>query len=213
MPPARLPLVALMVLAVAGLMGACPGRLKTIVIDVPVETDLFEDVPSVVSTFTRVGNNFDETTVEARIDGVDLIAALGLVWPFADASGVVMIGATPVTVSGFHFNAAIPRQVFFDVTGLPPGSHSFEVTGERKNGFGSFTDDVGFDVTGPMTLEADVIAASGLPLGPEEFGAEGVLVNAALGQPLAAPPVALSDGGELREGFVPVAEGRIAGAP
>ena len=42
-------------------------------------------------------------------------------------------------------------------------------------------------------------------------GPEGELAGATTGDPLAAPPVGLSDGGELRSGFVEAAEGLIAG--
>jgi hypothetical protein len=56
------------------------------------------------------------------------------------------------------------------------------------------------------------VAPGGLPLGPQDAGSEGVLVNATVGQPFAAPPVFFGDGSELRSGFVEVSEALIAGS-
>jgi len=72
-------------------------------------------------------------------------------------------------------------------------------------------DAAAFEVIGPFTLEAEVLASAGLPEAPLDAGAEGFLLNATLGQPFAAPPVGLSGGGELRPGFVEASEALVAG--
>ena len=93
---------------------------------------LDEDPVAIVATLAKA---FDPLTVEVRVDGVDLIADLGLVPPFVDESGVVMIGGSPVTISGFTYNTALPQVVplLVSVQGLPLGPHTLEVEATRNN--------------------------------------------------------------------------------
>jgi len=184
------------------------GGLRSIAVDFP-GIDTLHDEP--INASARVGTNFVVASVEVRVDGVDLVAALGLVAPFSGASGVVLIGSDPVLVSDFSFTATNPRRIDFVLTGLPSGDHVFEVEGMRNDG-PLVADANAFQVVGGFSLALDALPAAGLPGGPRDAGSEGVLVNASLGQPFAAAPVGLADGGQLRAGFVEAAEAAIAGA-
>lgn len=201
-------LLALAVLLPALL--AAPCGLRSIVIDTPFDGALLEDPGHGVALAARVGTNFDLATVEVRLDGVDLVAALGLVPPFTNASGVVVIGSTPVSITGFGFtHDTNPRLVDLVASGLALGAHALEVEGEKTDGSGSVLDAAGFEIFDPFTLAAQTLVPGGAR--PRDAGGEGTLFGATLGQPLAAPPVALADGGELRAGFVEAAEALIAG--
>ena len=107
MRPSRL----LAVLAIVPALLAARCGLQSIVIDAPFHGALLEDPGHAVALAARVGTNFDMASVEVRLDGVDLVAALGLVPPFAGASGVVVIGSTPVSISQFSFSQSNPRLV------------------------------------------------------------------------------------------------------
>lgn len=204
----RTRLLVVAVLAVAASGTRCPHALDTIVVDAPLEGAIFEDAGGAVEPAARVGSNFKLPTLAVRLDGVDLLEALGLIVPFNDASGVVSIAGTPVSISEFSFTLG-SREIALLASGLPSGGHSFEVEAQRNDDV-VVAEAVSFQVTGPMTLEAELLSAAG-PRQPEGVGVEGVVFDASLGQPLAAPPVALSAGGELRSGFVPAAEARIQG--
>jgi hypothetical protein len=188
---------------------AAPCGLQTILIDVPVNGALLEDPSHSVSAAARVGRNFQVPTVEVRLDGVDLIAALGLVPPFGDASGVVMIGSDPIAVSDFDFIIGNPRRVSFVASGLALGAHALEVEAERNDGSGSVVDLAGFQIFDPFSLAAEAIVPSGPR--PRDLASGATLFGATLGQPLAAPPVGFGDGGELRSGFVEASEALISG--
>ena len=172
------------------------------------------------STLQAEGNfgpSFDVTTVEVRVDGVDLLDALGLAPPFEGLGGVVLIRGFPVTISDFTVRRSIENGVFigpwrvsFDVAGLPEGDHVFEIEGFETNNGVFRRSSAAFAVVPPFTLEAEAIVASGRRA-PEAAGAEGMLQGASFGQPFAAPPVSFADDGELRSGFVEVSEARIAG--
>lgn len=204
-------LLIAIVLVVLPCIAARCGGLKTIVIDEPIQGALVDD--STVVAAARVGTNFDELTAQVRIDGVDLIAAFALVPPFQDEAGVVMIGPDLVTVTGFTFTAdpGAPRVIALSAAGLPTGPHLFEVEADLANGQGAVLRGTEFEQTGVFSLEVAGIAVSGLRNAPVAAGAEGVLVNAVLGSPLAARPVGLTGGGELRPGPMPAAEARING--
>jgi len=166
-----------------------------------------------VALAAQVATAFDPLSVEVRVDGVDLIAALGLVPPFTDASGTVSIGGQPVQVSAFRYNTATagnPKLVSAALGGLPEGAHELAVSGLRVSNGQLVTDSHPFVVSSPLALALDVVPASANRTGA---AGGGTLAYGTLGASLAGPPVGLSDGGELRPGFVPAAEGRIAGSP
>ena len=200
-------------LALAALLPAllaAPCGFRSIVIDAPFDGALLEDPGHGVALAARVGPNFDPATVEVRLDGVDLVAALALVPPFSEASGVVVIGSTPVSITGFSFTTDTnPRLVDLVASGLDLGAHALEVEGDKNDGSGSVVDSAGFQIFEPFSLAAEALVPGGAR--PRDAGSEGTLFGATLGQPLAAPPVALADGGELRTGFVEAAEALIAG--
>ena len=200
-------LLALMAILPALL--AAPCGLRSIVIDAPFDGALLEDPGHTVALAARVGTNFNVPSVEVRLDGVDLVAALGLVPPFTDAAGVVVIGPDSIAISGFSFTATNPRFVDLAASGLPLGAHALEVEGDKNDGSGSVVDAAGFEIFDPFALALEALVPGGAR--PRDAGSEGTLFGATLGQPLAAPPVALSDGGELRSGFVEASEALIAG--
>jgi hypothetical protein len=205
MGPSRL----LAVLAILPALLAARCGLQSIVIDAPFHGALLEDPGHAVALAARVGTNFDMASVEVRLDGVDLVAALALVPPFAGASGVVVIGSTPVSISQFGFSQSNPRLVDLVASGLALGPHLLEVQGDKNDGSGSVLDAAGFEIFDPFALAAEALVPSGAR--PRAAGSEGTLFGATLGQPLAAPPIGLADGGELRPGFVEASEALTAG--
>jgi len=170
-------LCTLLAFAVLG----CPG--PRIVIEEPRDGLIVDDPAPQIPVAARMPPAFDPTTIEVRLDGVDLIDALGLVPPFADEGGVVLVAGEPVGVSAFSFTTGNPQRVELELSDLPAGPHEIEVFGTKTGG------------------------ASQL-----RSAAEGVLAHAAVGASLAGAPVPLADGGELRAGFAPAAEARIQGA-
>jgi hypothetical protein len=101
----------------------------------------------------------------------------------------------------------------FEVTGLPAGGHDLEVEGIRSTN-GSLQSDIAHFTLLEIAFEQrlQVLSASGRRLGAEATPGGGtVLANASLAEPFAAAPVGLSDGGELRAGFVAAAEAHAAG--
>jgi hypothetical protein len=180
----------------------------------PKQAALVDD--SVVSAAGTFGIHFDVSTAEVRIDGVDVLAALGLVPPFAGAGGVVSVSGQLLVLSNFRFEqnvAGLPEDVWrvdLDVAGLDGGSHDFELRAFNTRAGVVRRHAISFAVVAPFTLEAELLAAAG-QAAPQAAGSEGVLHAASFGQPFAAPPVGLSGGGELRQGFVEVSEARIAG--
>jgi hypothetical protein len=198
-------------LVASGLLAAalsCP--LQTVQISKP-RVGLLSDDPT-LAIDVKVGRNFVFTSAAVRVDGVDLIAALGLTPPFADASGSVTIGSDLVAVTGFSYaipSASDPIAITATLSGLSAGDHVVEADALPQNGGAATGKSTAFAVVEPFTREADVIASSGTPpLGPITGGNHAGV--ASLGEPLAAPPVALAGGGALRAGFVPVAHGRAA---
>lgn len=193
--------------ALALLLAGCP--LDTVQISAP-KVGALQDDPA-VALDVKIGRNHVATSAVVLVDGVDLIAALGLAPPFAGASGNVVIGADVVAVSDFDY--AIPPtgpyQITATLTGLSAGDHAIHAEALLGAGGTSSRDRV-FAVVEPFTLEADAIASSGGPLpGPVVVGNR--VGSASLGESLAAPPVGVSGGGEIRAGFVPVARARADG--
>jgi hypothetical protein len=174
-------------------------------VDAPANGALIDD-PSVHVSIS-VSRDFDAPESVVRVDGVDLIAALGLTPPFANASGVVSIGGTPVTIASFTYSipAQQPVQISLDATGLAPGAHALEAEANPPSGPPVSTSS-GFDqLSGLFGLELDLVANAGGPA-KQVISATSVR-KSALGESVAAPPVALSGGGTLRQGFVPAATG------
>src|SRR3990172_8836569 len=184
-------LLALMAILPALL--AAPCGLRSIVIDAPFDGALLEDPGHTVALAARVGTNFNSASVEGRV------AALGLVPPFTDAAGVVVIGSDSVAISGFSFTATNPRFVDLVAGGLPLGAHALEVEGDKNDGSGIVVDAAGFEIFDPFALALEALVPGGAR--PRDAGSEGTLFGATLGQPPAAPPGALSDGGGPRSGF------------
>jgi hypothetical protein len=210
--PRKTATVRLLVLAlVASIAITCrPSATISIVAPLP---GLVVDDPSVVLA-ARVATAFDPMSVEVRVDGVDLIAALGLTPPFANVSGTVSIGGQPIQVTAFRYDTSLagnPKPVDAVLTGLPEGAHDFAVRGLRLANGQLATDLHTFIVSSPLALALDAVPASASRAGA--VGSAGTLAYGTLGGALAGPPVPLADGGALRPGFVPAAEGRISGAP
>ena len=187
---------------------SCP--LQTVQISKP-RVGLLSDDPG-LDVDVRVGRNFVPTSAVVLVDNVDLIAALGLTPPFAGASGSVTIGGNLVAVTGFSYAipSSDPVAVNATLAGLPAGDHVLEADALPQGGGAATTKSAAFTVVEPFTDDAEVIASAGTP--PPAPVALGTRAGAAsLGEPLAAPPVALAGGDALRVGFVAVAHGRAAG--
>ena len=193
------------------LAAGCPLRRVTIV--EPRDASLHDDPGVAVSA--RIGRNFVHTGAVVRVDGVDLAAALGLVPPFADASGVVVIGAQSVAVTGFRYEipaAPDPIRVSATLTGLAVGDHTLEVEAPPIEPGVPGLDVHVFAVAEPFALAAEVLPSAGTPP-PGLVTLPGQPGAVTLGDGLAAPPVGLADGGSLRPGFAPVARARSGGTP
>jgi len=193
-------------LAAVLLATACPPT--TVTINLPRANALVDD-PGVAIALT-VPRSFTPTATIVRVDGVDLVAALGLVPPFANAGGSVAIGADRVAVTGFTWTVppSGPVAISATLTGLASADHVLAAEAFPAAGGASVAKSRSFAVVEPMTLEAHEIATAGTPAPPpvptNHAG------NATLGESLAAPPVALANGaGQLRAGYVPAAQGRV----
>lgn len=204
----RAPAVLLVATCALAMAASCP--LQTVQISKP-RAFLLSDDPT-LDVEVQVGRNFAPASAVVRVDNVDLIAALGLTPPFAGASGIVTIGADRVTVTGFSYAipSSDPVAITATLAGLSAGDHVIEADALPQGGGAATGRSVSFSVVEPFTDEARVIASSGTP--PPAPVALGTRAGAAsLGEPLAAPPVALAGGDALRAGFVPAAHGRAAG--
>src|SRR5574338_699252 len=183
----------------AGLALSCK-TFSTISILAPLPGFVTDD-PSIALS-ARVATAFDPLSVEVRIDGVDLIAALGLTPPFSNVSGTVSINGTPVQVAGFRYDTSLggnPKPVDAVLAGLPEGDHDFAVSGVRTSNGQLVTDQHAFAVSSPLGLALGVVPAAATRAGA--LGGSGSLAYATFGGPVAGPPVGIADGGALREGF------------
>lgn len=191
--------------AVVLLGSGCP--LSTVAILNPRVASLQDD--PAISLDVKVGRNFVQTGTVVRVDGVDLIAALGLVPPFAGASGNVTIGSDLVAVSNFSYTipaATDPIRLTATLAGLSPGDHTLQAEAPPPGGGAPTIKSNLFAVVEPFTKELEVIAAAGTPPpGLLVVGNHAGIVT--LGESLAGPPVGIAGGGELRAGFVPAARG------
>jgi hypothetical protein len=193
-------------LAVAlALATGCPPANPTIV--APKPNALLDD-PGVAIEI-QVPRRFVHDATIVRVDGVDLVAALGLVPPFAGAAGNVAIGGDVVAVSGFDYVIPPTGVIVIRATlaGLASADHLLEAEAFPSAGGDPTERSRAFAVVEPMTLEAEVIASAGTPAAPPVPANHAG--NATLGEPLAAAPVALAnDAGSVRAGYVPAAQAR-----
>ena len=208
MPPHRLVVLAAFLVALSG--ARCGSPFQGFVLDTPRDETLIDDPSPTISASGRVGAKYLVPTIDVWVDGVSLVGSLGLTPPFSDEGGVVVLGSGPVTVSDFDVTGAKLRRVRVQLDGLAPGSHQIELRGSTVAV--TDTDSADVHLIGPMTLEAQGFASAGLPFGPQPPGTEGELANATLGQATADGSVSLSNGDELRAGFVPIAEAIIMGS-
>lgn len=207
------PITILASLGLATLLLAAGCPLRKVSIRQPQDGSLHDDPGVAVSV--RVGRNFVHTGASVRVDGVDLIAALGLTPPFAGASGSVVIGSETVVVTDFTYEIPAPPtpiHVSATLTGLSVGDHVLESEAPPSEGGAPGFDTHAFAVTEPFTLAGEVLASAGTPPpGLVTLGGRPAAVT--LGDPLAAPPVGIAGGGALRPGFVPAAQARSGGNP
>ncbi len=204
-------LLALLAISGAALSASSCG--PDLALGIPANGALLDETP--VAIRGRVRRAIDFASLELRLDGVDLVSALGLVPPFVGAGGVVDVNGELVTVSGFDFDTTVPgNPVLLEavLSGLSNGPHALELAG--TNAGMPLMASTAFELVAGFEQAAQVLGAAGLPSGPGVAGSEGVLVNATLGQPIAGPRIPLAAGDELRPGFEEAAEARIsAGLP
>jgi hypothetical protein len=205
--------VGLPLLAAAGLILA-PGCTPPSVRIVSPRDGALVDDAAVAASITIPQPGFDLLSGTVRIDGVDLVDALGLTAPFSGEGGVVVIGGQPVAIADFSYAvpATGPAAISFTATGLGLGAHVLEAQASRSGGaIAVRVSD--FERVEPFGLAAEVIAAAGQPMGLASSPLGARLGNATLGEAAAGPPSPMAGGGTLREGFVPVARALAAGAP
>jgi hypothetical protein len=206
--PSRSARFAVIVLAGLGLGAPCAAPFASVRVDQPRAQQFFDDPSPVVRGAGRVGTNFSLTSIEVRLDGVDLAVALGLVPPFQNQGGAVMLPSGPVTLSGFSvFTPGGQHTVAFDVAGLSQDAHTHEISALRISDSVEIGASAAFRLTSPLGL-----AAQGFPAAARAVSAAvpgGVLAHQTAGEAGAAGPVPIPGGGELRSGFTPVAEALV----
>jgi hypothetical protein len=188
------------------------GNFNSILLDAPSEGKLIAD--GFVDVSGRVAETFDPATVEVRIDGVDLVASLGLVPPFVNVSDSVVVGADTLAISSFSYDptvAGVAKRVELQVTGLSLGPHTVEIFGRRTADESAVEQIHSIEIVGGFVAGPSELLSSGLFRRAERPGVEGTLVNAGLGHPLAGAAVPLEDGGSVRPGLVFALEGTIEG--
>jgi hypothetical protein len=203
--------VSLLLLLLVASVGARCGPLRKVVLSSPDANQLWPSAAA-VGVSGRVGQVFDPATVALEIDGVDLVAALGLVPPFTDAFGSVLVGGEWVGVSGFTYDPTQPGEprIQAALAGLPAGPHSVTLSAQKTADGEPGSDVRDFRVVDGFALELSVETSVGLPDGPVATETPGFLANQALGPAVAAPPIAIAGGGTLRSGHVEAVEGRVA---
>jgi hypothetical protein len=188
--------LALLLAAVASLGATCTGgQLKTVRVDRPREGFLVDD-PSPLAS------------IDVTLDGVSLTSALGLIPPFQDQGGAVVLPSGTVQVSGFTVKAVTgSRSVTLAAEGLALGGHEVEISAVRTADLALVTSQAGFRLVTPLALAAEALPAAARSL-PAAVGATGVLAHQTGGE--GAAGVASNPGGsQLRAGFTPVAEALI----
>lgn len=212
MPFARLAgptLAGLLLILPLVLAAKCGGVFKGIVIQQPAQGELETD--AFIHLESRIATVIDAPSVAVLLSGVDLIQQLGLVPPFSDQGGSLMIGPDLVVISGFSFDpdGSIP-QLSLDAGGLSLGARDFEVSGFRPSDGVTVMANLAFVMVGPLDEKARAIVAAG-QLRPSFLRAGFRLGNAAAGDVSAGTPVFYPDGSELRSGVVETIEARLAG--
>lgn len=205
----RFPVRVALVLCLAASLGpTCGPRFDSIAFLEPADGRLQATAQSVF-VWGRVGKSVDPASVAFWLDDVDLTAALGLVPPFADEGGLVMVGPDVVTVSGFTFAPPGGATAEFSLTlaGLSAGGHVVTAAG-TKNG-NLIVRQRSVSLVDGFVQELATTAAAGLPGGPLAVGGR-VLANASLGQAIAAPPIVVPIDETLRSGHVEAAEQTLA---
>lgn len=197
-------------LLAAGTLGAnCnPPRVS---IQTPGEAQIIDD-SSVLAT-GRVARALDETTGELIVDGVDLLDALGVVPPFANVAGVVVIDGAPVQVSEFSWTGA-PGQadtVSVRLAGLPADAHLLELKAFDPGPAVVRSVTRAFLVSEPLALVLEAFDAGGLRAGAQALPL-GEASAASLGAALSAGEIPIAGGESIREGL-PAAAAALGGTP
>jgi len=206
----------LVVLALAALftsqLGASCGKFAGIRFDDPSADEIF--VTDSIAVSIRTGVELGESSLEIEIDGVGLVAGLGLTPPFMGESGVLNIGPDTITITDFNvFTFQKARRIQATLSGFSPGSRELHVSGVTPETMLVTEGSIFFTVVDFLTLELPHVPAAGSPDGPVESATAGTLANASLGQAIAAPPVATLGGNSIRSGHVEAAEALISGGP
>lgn len=190
--------LALGLLLVAGTLGSTcnPPRVT---IQTPRDAQLIDDASVVMSG--RVARPLDETTGELLVNGVDLIDALGVVPPFVDVAGVVLIGGELIQVSEFHWIAApqTADAVSVRLTGLPPAFHLLELRAEDQAA-ALHAASASFAVSEPLALVLESWDAGGQRFGTQALPL-GEASTASLGAAVAGGSIPLAGGASLHEGL------------
>jgi hypothetical protein len=207
--PSRSAHLALVVLGGLALGAPCTAPFSTVKVDKPRTQQLFDDPAPLVQGAGRVGTNFSLASIEVLLDGVDLVAALGLTPPFQNQGGAVSLPSGPVTVSGFSvFSPGGQHSVAFAVAGLTQSAHTHEISAVRTADLAVVTSSVSFSLVSPLGLVAQVVPAAARALPAIAPG--GVLAHQTAGEPSVAGSLPIPGGGELRSGFTPVAEALVS---
>jgi hypothetical protein len=197
-------------LLVGGTLGANCGQPR-VSIQTPGEAQVVDD-PSVLATGT-VARALDETTGELIVDGVDLLDALGVVPPFANVAGVVVIDGAPVQVSEFSWTGA-PGQadtVSVRLAGLPADAHLLELKAFDPGPAVVRSVSRAFLVSEPLALVLEAFDAGGLRAGAQALPL-GEASAASLGAALSAGEIPIAGGESIREGL-PAAAAALGGTP
>ena len=207
----RLLALALAVLA-GSQVGAGCGKFAGFRFDDPTANEIL--VSDSVDVAIRAGVELGESSLEIEIDGVALVAGLGLSAPFMGEGGVLTIGADSITISDFNlFTSQGARRIQATLSGFSPGTRELTVSGENPETMIVNEKSIFFTVVDFLTLELPHVPAAGSPDGPVASATAGTLANASLGQAIAAPPIATLGGNSIRSGHVEAAEALIAGGP
>ncbi len=203
------------VLLAAALLSAatgmrCGGGGPTVRIDVPLDPALLAGGATALSAVTGAG--FQTASITVELDGVDLVAALGLVPPFSGQGGAVLLPGGPATVADFAIQQGSPaslNRIDADVAGLAAGPHTLVVTALNAQSVLA-SDQADFEVVEAFGQAA--AALSSAPAPPSFFPLTPIPVaNASLGEAAASPPIGTAAGDTVRSGFVEAAEQRIGG--
>ncbi len=191
-------------------MGARCGGPPQVRIDSPADLALFTADGVAVSAIA--GSRVQTSSITLEVDGVDLVAALGLVPPFSGQAGSVLIAGGLLDVTNFSIEQGSPaslNRIDVDLSGFVLGPHSLVVSALDADSVLK-SDRADFDLVDFFTQEASALTSAGAS--PISFGLS-TLANASLGEAVAAQPIGTAAGETVRSGFVERAEQLIAGGP